>query len=61
MANNKKSYNALISRQIQAEQAPTAAPRQQPEANEGLLLLEFLRSEGKLNRRGDDKDLLRLA
>ena len=28
---------------------------------EGRLLLEFLRSGGKLNRRGDDKDLLRLA
>jgi hypothetical protein len=29
--------------------------------SEGRLLLEFLRSGGKLNRRGDDKDLLRLA
>lgn len=28
---------------------------------EGRLLLEFLRNGGKLNRRGDDKDLLRLA
>jgi hypothetical protein len=29
--------------------------------SEGRLLLEFLRNGGKLNRRGDDKDLLRLA
>ena len=29
--------------------------------SEGRLLLEFLRNSGKLNRRGDDKDLLRLA
>ena len=29
--------------------------------SEGRLLLEFLRNDGKLNRRGDDKDLLRLA
>lgn len=29
--------------------------------SEGRLLVEFLRSGGKLNRRGDDKDLLRLA
>jgi hypothetical protein len=29
--------------------------------SEGRLLLEFLRSGGKLSRRGDDKDLLRLA
>jgi len=29
--------------------------------SEGCLLLEFLRNDGKLNRRGDDKDLLRLA
>jgi len=28
---------------------------------EGCLLLELLRNDGKLNRRGDDKDLLRLA
>ena len=29
--------------------------------SEGRLLIELLRSGGKLNRRGDDKDLLRLA
>lgn len=36
---------------------PTKSVVQQP----GGVLLEFLRNGGKLQRRGDDKDMLRLA